>query len=542
MLLARGGGGAAALGEELGEVALEDVRGDLQGAEGGGDLAEQAAAEQLGLGGGDDAVDLAHGGLGALGGGLARVRQHVAAHELHAAEGAGLEVVVGGEAFFEEEQVGVEFAGADEGEETHLDAGLEREGEQAQGGFLAGAVAVEKALELGVVAAQQDELSLGDGRALRRDGGLETDGPAAQGVELALDQDEGLALAGVGAGAVEVKEQVALGKNGRLGRVDVFGLARVVVLRGEGGLARGEGDHAALVVADRDHEAAAEARLERLHGEQRVVVEIEQAALANGGFGKLFAQHGGAEAAAGGVGEADLELVGELGAEAAVLRPVVAHPRGGLARALEGLVKMLGGELVQIEQLLAQRALLTGRAAAALLVFQGDVETLGEGLDGLGEVEPLGLLDKGEDVARFAAAEAFVETLVGVEVEARRLLLVEGAEGLEFAAAGASRRGDTGDHVNDADAQLEVLFAAFFEARHRRAELHFRSGACSVKGHAPHVFPRLVFVNWSRLRRRAPPCGDALGGEARAPAARGERGDGEPRSLRARGGGADAAF
>lgn len=64
-----------------------------------------------------------------------------------------------------------------------------------------------------MVAAEQVELLLGDGGALRGDGSLDADGPGAQGVELAFDHDEGLAVFRVLAGAVEIEEQMAFGEN-----------------------------------------------------------------------------------------------------------------------------------------------------------------------------------------------------------------------------------------------------------------------------------------------------------------------------------------
>ena len=214
---------------------------------------------------------------------------------------------------------------------------------------MAGAVAVKEALELRLVASHQHQLALGDGGALGGDRGLQADGPAAEGVELALDHDEGLAFADVAAGAVQIEEEIALAEDGGLGRVDVFGLVGVVVLRREVGLACGEGGDAALMIADGDHESAAKARTQRTEREQGIVVKVKQAALADGGFGEFFLHQSGAEAAAGGVGEADLELVGEFHGEAAFLDPIAAHPLSMGARALEGLVKVIGGGLMEIE-------------------------------------------------------------------------------------------------------------------------------------------------------------------------------------------------
>ena len=75
----------------------------MQRTEGGGDFTQQGFAQEFGFSGGDDLVNGADGLLGALSGGGAGIGQDVAAHELHAAEGAFLDLVVAGEAFFKEE-------------------------------------------------------------------------------------------------------------------------------------------------------------------------------------------------------------------------------------------------------------------------------------------------------------------------------------------------------------------------------------------------------------------------------------------------------
>jgi hypothetical protein len=90
--------------------------------------------------------------------------------------------------------------------------------------------------------------------------------------------------------------------------------------------------------------------------------------------------------------------------------------------------------LVEARRLLEQReqplAPPTSRVLLrrGLLELEGNAVALREPLDRLGEVELLRLTDEADDVAALAAAEA-VEELVGrVDREARRLLVVEGAE------------------------------------------------------------------------------------------------------------------
>ena len=103
------------------------------------------------------------------------------------------------------------------------------------------------------------ELILGKGGALGGDGGVEPDRPAADGVELTLDEEETVAVLEVGAGMIHAEEDAAFVEDGGFGGVDVFCLAGGVVVGGLGELTGGEGDDAALDVADWDHEAAPEA-------------------------------------------------------------------------------------------------------------------------------------------------------------------------------------------------------------------------------------------------------------------------------------------
>ena len=79
------------------------------------------------------------------------------------------------------------------------------------------------------------------------------------------------------------------------------------------------------------------------------------------------------------------------------------------------------------------------RRRAALLVAQLDAVAAGEVLDRLDEAQQAVLADVADDVAGLAAAEAHVVADGRVDVERRRLLVVEGAQALEPAAAGAAQ-------------------------------------------------------------------------------------------------------
>ena len=222
------------------------------------------ARDDLAFGRGDDLEDGLGGAAFLLGGdGLPGSGSAARQAKAIALRDPAPELLVGGQAALEEEQVGVDLRGAGQPEEAHFDARLEGHGKEPQGGLLAGRVAVEEALDLRMVAAQERQLALRDGGALGGDRGLEAHLPAAQGVELALDQDERVARRPTAVRArSRLKSRLPLVKIGRLGRIDVLCLPGRIVLRGERGLAGGEGDDPALVVADRDHQPAAEARAE----------------------------------------------------------------------------------------------------------------------------------------------------------------------------------------------------------------------------------------------------------------------------------------
>ena len=131
---------------------------------------------------------------------------------------------------------------------------------------------------------------------------------------------------------------------------------------------------------------------------------------------------------------------------------------------------MLGGELVDLEDFLAQRALLAAGSAGTGLVLDDDVEALAEGLDGFGKAELLGLAHEGDEVAGFAAAEALEEALVGIHIERRRLLVVERAQALQPAGAGLFQGDDPRNDIREVHAQLQVADAGGFDDGHGAVE------------------------------------------------------------------------
>src|SRR5690606_21338349 len=93
---------------------------------------------------------------------LPGLREQRPARELHGGPRLAAQRFVGLEAALAEKQVRVEFLLIGRTEETDLQPRLERQRQEAQCRLLAGAVAIEEALHLAVVPAQQPELRFSD--------------------------------------------------------------------------------------------------------------------------------------------------------------------------------------------------------------------------------------------------------------------------------------------------------------------------------------------------------------------------------------------
>jgi hypothetical protein len=253
------------------------------------------------------------------------------------------------------------------------------------------------------------------------------------------------ALSACGAGAAELEI-------GELGR------------RGVGQGAPAEGDDAAEDVDDREHQAVAEAIVVARAG----AAGDEQAdALADDGGDALLLEEGGeAVPAEGGVADAEgLEGVGDAGGLAHLIVALARVGEGqgaarelgagvvgeGVRRGDEATLEEGRGEVVdRVEVVLGAAG---GGGLASLHVgerlLDGDARALGEHAHRLGEGAALDLHDEVDGAAALLAAEAVEEAALGVDVEARRLLLVEGAEAGERAAATREldRLADEGDEV-----------------------------------------------------------------------------------------------
>jgi len=105
-------------------------------------------------------------------------------------------------------------------------------------------------------------------------------------------------------------------------------------------------------------------------------------------------------------------------------------PRAGASGQRELLAEVRGGDLVRLEQHLAERRVTPPIFGRRLGLGQRQAELLREQPDRFLEAELLVQFEELEDVAADAAAEAVEEALVRVHVERRRLFGVERTEAL----------------------------------------------------------------------------------------------------------------
>ena len=120
-------------------------------------------------------------------------------------------------------------------------------------------------------------------------------------------------------------------------------------------------------------------------------------------------------------------------------------------QAPEHVLVELGGAVAELDRA-APGGAASGRPGALL---QLDPGTLGEDLQGAGEVDPLDPLDEGEDVAPLVAAVAVKHLPLLADREARGLLRVEGAEA-DVLGARAVQRDVTADHIEDVEPGLDL--------------------------------------------------------------------------------------
>ena len=155
---------------------------------------------------------------------------------------------------------------------------------------------------------------------------------------------------------------------------------------------------------------------------------------------------------------ADLEALDDLGGEGALLE--VGARGGGPGGLQQAAVEKGGGLGVDLQQ-----ALGAGRTAVVLAHRDGYAALVGQVADGVDERHAVVLHEELEDVAVLAAAEAVVALALDVDVEGRRLLVVEGAACHE-AAARALERKTVADHGHDVGPAADVLDDGFGDDGH----------------------------------------------------------------------------
>ncbi len=262
------------------------------------------------------------------------------------------------------------------------------------------------------------DVLLAKGRAASRHGGRHPREVARHHIGIALDHHHLPLLPDRGLGQVQPVEHLGLLVQGRFGGVEVLGALVVVVEP-----ARAKADHLARHVADRPHQAPAEAVVDLARLPLGDQARCSQFRLGEALGAQVVGQVGPA------LGRiADAELLGDVSPEAALQQEVA--PDLGLGGAqLRGIE--LGRHPMGVEQALALARGALGPRPPACLVAQRHAGTRGKILHGLLEGQPVELHDEGDDVSSLAAAEAVIAALRGAHVEGGRTLVVEGAQALE---------------------------------------------------------------------------------------------------------------
>ena len=147
---------------------------------------------------------------------------------------------------------------------------------------------------------------------------------------------------------------------------------------------------------------------------------------------------------------------------------LVGAPRLGDGCFEQELAVDLGGGGVDLVGELALAFALFGAAdVAGVLIGEGDADPGAEAAHGGQEADTLDLLHEAEHVAPLPAPETLEAAAHGIDVEARGLLVVEGAQALELLAR--SLEPDVGsDHVRDVGLLADALDSLIWDPRHDR--------------------------------------------------------------------------
>ena len=304
-------------------------------------------------------------------------------------------------------------------------------------GLLARRVGIEEGDDLVAVAAQEGELRPGECGAERRYRLRKPVLVRHQTVDVAFDEQRPVLRLDRGPGEVGGVEQVALGVERRLRRVEVL---RLLVPEPT----PAEGHHPALKVADREQETPSEAVVDagavlsldgQPSGNQRV-------------FGDLLRAHEGEERVPALRGIAETEALRDGGVDAALLE-ICARPLPG--RLPERVVVEAPGKVHDPDELLA-----AGITAPAAFFRQRDSRRPGERADRFGERETVLAHEKAEHVAAHTAAEAVEDPLSRIDHERRGLLGVEGTEALPVD-AGLAEVHEPTDEIDDVHGGPDVV-------------------------------------------------------------------------------------
>ena len=365
--------------------------------------------------------------------------------------------------------VGVGVVAIGEEDDADVHAFGEEEVDGTEGGLDASGVAVVEDGDVGGVAL--DEAYLLDGEAGAAGGYGVLDAGLVHGDDVDVAFDE-VALVGLGdgcAGLEEAVEGAGLVVDVAVGRVDVFG---GLLLGAED--AAGEAEDAAGDAVDGEHDAAAEAvvgpalqgggRRSEGGGVGRVCVPTSPLRdIFEDGEACLVEDGVAVAAAAGVVGEgcplveavAEAEAADDFVGEAAGVEIGEADGAPHFV-APEEVGEVLLRELGEVEEgvaLVLPFALLFG----LLLFADFDVVFFGQVEECFGVGEVLVLFEEGDDVAGFAAAEAFEYALGGGDVEGGSLLVVEGAAA-DVVGAALFEGHEVADDVLDAGGIHDALY------------------------------------------------------------------------------------
>ena len=285
----------------------------------------------------------------------------------------------------------------------------QRDIERAIGGAAPGIVAVEAQDRLVVEPPHQRQLLGGERGAERRHGAFVSGHHHGDDVDIAFDRDDARAFVRRLAGGSDVVERCALVKERRLRRVEIF--RRDLLLQ----RAAAEGDHPAAPIADREHDAVAEAVIRH----RDIFAGNDQPGLDH----VLDRDFGGAQMLLERVSldrriaEAEFEL--GRGGKSAVGE--IAAAAGAVSRRKRRLEEPRG----ELDDVVQRLAALFARFRFGRISRQRHAGHLRQPFDRFRKADALGLHHKVENVAMLAGGEVVVEALVVADRERRRLLLVE---------------------------------------------------------------------------------------------------------------------